>query len=159
MTGGDCKGIQFGHGAPEIQVEVVAMRHNIRGLGISVVMSLLAVVLISVVTAASAAAQVSQPDYGAGPGVGAGAPLRGDPPGVLSAQPVAPGVRGSGPGVGAAAPAAPGVQGMVPATTLPRTGGDSPAFTMSWQLAALGALLVAWLSVVGMTHARAEQSA
>ena len=133
------------------------MRHMRRSLATSVALGLATVATIGTVTATDVHAQVSQPDYGAGPGVAAGVPLAtspSTPPGVLGAQPVSPGVRGVVPG---GRRDGPGVQqaGPVAATTLPRTGGMSPEDSPPWHIAMLAAMLIALVGMVGRTqHSR-----
>ena len=137
------------------------MRHMMRSLATSVALGVATVATLGTVTAAGVHAQVSQPDYGAGPGVAAGVPQAtgpSTPPGVLSARPVPPGVQAAVPGV---RPGGPGVQqgGPVAATTLPRTGGMSAENSTPWQLATLGAMLVTLLGMVGGILMRAGRRA
>jgi hypothetical protein len=137
------------------------MRHMMRSLATSVAIGLVIVTTLGIVTAAAVHAQVSQPDYGAGPGVGAGVPLAtspSTPPGVLNARPVTPGVAAAAPGVRSSGP---GVQqaGPVAATTLPRTGGVLPNDRAPWNLAVLLIMLIALLGTVGANQGRAGRSA
>lgn len=137
------------------------MRHIMRSLATSVAIGLVIVATLGTVNAAVVQAQVSQPDYGAGPGVGAGVPLvtsPSGPPGVLNAQPVTPGVAAAVPGVRSSSP---GVQqaGPVAATTLPRTGGTSTGDSTPWNLAVLLIMLIGLLGTVGAGQGRAGRSA
>lgn len=139
----------------EIQM-VVLVRQAKRSIAAAVVLGFMVSQSVGAFTVTDVRAQVAQPDYGAGPGVAAGAPAVTAPATNLTADPLEP----TNPGVRAAVPnvrvAAPGVQqaGPVAATTLPRTGGaasEAVDFRAPWNLAVLGGLLVGVLALAGRT--------
>jgi hypothetical protein len=122
-----------------------------RSVATAVIAGLMVAQTLGMVSAADVQAQVSQPDYGAGPGVAAGAPVVTNAAGPLNAEPVQPTI----PGVRSAVPpvrsSAPGVQqaGPVAATTLPRTGGLPSETQLPWGLVLLGTMLVGVLAIAG----------